>query len=531
MLSTFIKVIAAIFLLSSCSHLPTDQSQEKEIPIVLGDAQKKIITIDDRFVKELLSLQSTDYLTDFGFPYSCNFTTNVPLQAEPSWVPAVTIWQRIRRGLDLDHNVDNKRLNAEFRWYHKHKNYMARVSERSARYIYYIVSELEQANLPLELALLPIVESAYDPFAYSHGRASGIWQFIPSTGRQYKMEQNWWYDGRRDIVASTSGAINYLKSLSNHYDGDWLLALAAYNSGQGTVDRAIKKNKKQGKSLDFWSLDLPKETRSYVPKLLALAKLIDNPNRYNIDLFPIDNAAYFSIVNTKTQIDLAQAAKMAGVEIDEIYRLNPGFNRWATTPSGPHRLLVPKNSEEQFNRALRDFPIESRLLWERYTIKSGDVLAVLAKRFKTDVETIKEINGLRNSRIRAGKSLMIPKASKNNDYYSHSAEQRLASIHKKRTGGKNTRQVFHRVKSGESLWTIARRYDVSVSKLAHWNSLGHKEVLSIDKKLSVWVQDKQPIKMLPEQREKITKKVGYKVRSGDSLARIAGKLIFESKRF
>lgn len=512
------KVLTIIVFLSSCSQLHVEQDPQS--PQIVEQKEAESIT-NNSSGEELAANAPNKYLTDYGLPYSCAQTLQVPLQAEPMWISPHTIWQRIRIGLSLNYDIDNTRLDAEFNWYRKHQNYMARVSERSQRYIYYIVEQLEEAHLPLELALLPIVESAYDPFAYSHGRASGMWQFIPSTGRHFNLEQNWWYDGRRDIVASTHGAIKYLQSLSKRYNGDWLLALAAYNSGQGTVGRAIRKNKKLGKPVDFWSLDLPKETRSYVPKLLALAKLVDNPRRYGVSLFPIDNAPYFTIVDTQSQIDLAQAALMAGVEIDEIYRLNPGFNRWATTPSGPHRLLIPLDREEQFNRALQDYPIEDRLIWQRYTIKNGDVLAVLARRFKTDVKTIKEINGLKNSRIRAGKSLMIPIASKNKDYYTYSADQRLASIHKKRTGGKNTRQVFHRVKSGESLWTIARRYDVSVAKLAHWNSLGHKETLKINKKLSVWVPNETPTKTLAGQREKITKKVGYKVRSGDSLARIA----------
>lgn len=519
MLTIIFKALTVIAFLSSCSQI---RLEHKPQPLqVVEEKETKIITIDDSYVKELSIEPRAEYLTDYVHSFSCSQTMQIPLRSEPVWISPNTIWQRIRVGFSLNYDIGNPRLDAEFNWYKKHQNYMARVSERSQRYIHYIVEQLEEANLPLELALLPIVESAYDPFAYSHGRASGMWQFIPSTGRHYNLEQNWWYDGRRDIVASTKGAIRYLQSLSKRYKGDWLLALAAYNSGQGTVDRAVRKNKRLGKAVDFWSLDLPKETRSYVPKLLGLAKLVDNPRRYGINLFPVDNVPYFSIVDTRSQIDLAQAALMAGVEIDEIYRLNPGFNRWATTPSGPHRLLIPVSREQQFNRALKDYPLEDRLIWKRYTIQSGDVLAVLARRFKTDVKTIKEINGLKNSRIRAGKSLMIPVASKNKDYYSYSADQRLVSIQKNRTGGKNTRQVFHRVKSGESLWTIARRYDVSVSKLAHWNSLGHKETLKINKKLSVWIDNKIPKKTHTGQREKMTKKVGYKVRSGDSLARIA----------
>jgi len=514
MLSKNIATIFTLLLLTSCSQqMPIDTLE----PVPL---EAELITIDTAYAEQLLSADNREFATEYGLPFRCELATSTPVESAPSWIEPKTIWPRIRQGLTLAQQ-ENRKITAEFNWYKKHPAYMSRVSERSKRYIHYVVEQLELQQMPLELALLPIVESAYDPFAYSHGRASGMWQFIPSTGRMFKLHQNWWYDGRRDIVDSTRAAIAYLQQLNKSNKGDWLLALAAYNSGQGTVNKAIRKNRKKGKATDFWSLDLPAETRSYVPKLLALAKIIDNPRRYGIDLFAVANAPYFATVDTQSQIDLAQAADMAELEIDELYRLNPGFNRWATTPSGPHRLLVPVANKVIFDRALVNFPAEKRLVWQRYTIVDGDVLAVIAQRFNTDVSTIKQINGLRGNMIRAGKSLMIPVASKSKSHYSLSAEERLARTQNHQRGDKNSRQVFHRVKSGESLWTIARRHRVTVAQLARWNKIGYRDVLRVDQKLSIWVAQKTTSHSTIGQRDKVMKKVGYKVRTGDSLARIA----------
>lgn len=504
------QLISILLLLVSCSNIaPGMAKHPTQQPIVIDHDTALLIT-------EGKPLQ---WFTDYGSAYSCQLSELKPEHFQPLWVEPATVWQRIRLGYQLDWDTPLRQIDAEFNWYKKHPAYMARVSQRAERYIFYVTDELEKRGLPLELALLPIVESAYDPFAYSHGRAAGMWQFIPGTGRMYKLDQTWWYDGRRDVVASTQAAIHYLEKLNKYYKGDWLLALAAYNSGLGNVNKAIRKNKKRGKPTDFWSLDLPRETRSYVPKLLALAKLIDNPRRYGIQLEPVGNQAYFAQVDTFSQIDLAQAAKMANINIDELYRLNPGFNRWATSPSGPHRLLIPIEQQANFEEQLAELPSEQRLHWQRYRVKNGDSLLLLAKRFNTGADTIKNINGIRGNMIRTGQSLMIPMASQQNEHYTLSADQRLATIYKQRTGGANSQQVFHKVRSGESFWTIARRYNVAVSKLAHWNGMAPKDMLQPGQELSIWT--KKAVTALPGQRDAVVKKLGYRVRNGDSLARIA----------
>lgn len=478
------------------------------------------VTIDHQTAEAMVDPSPWEFLTDFSSPYQCQLSQSEPVQAEPSWVEPETVWQRIRLGYQLDLSVENARIEAQFNWYRRNPGYMARVSQRAERYLFYVTEQLEQRGLPLELALLPIVESAFDPFAYSHGRAAGMWQFIPGTGRIYDMEINWWYDGRRDIVASTEGAIRYLTRLNEYYDGDWMLALAAYNSGRGNVNKAIRKNKKRGLPTDFWSLDLPRETRAYAPKLLALAKLIKNPRLYGIELHPISNQPYFAIVDTGSQIDLAEAARMAEIDIEELYRLNPGFNKWATAPDGPHRLLVPIESRDSFKQQLAQLAPEQRLHWKRYTIKNGDSLLVLAQKFNTDVATIKSVNSIRGNTIVAGKSLLIPVPSEQGQHYSLSAEQRLASIQNRKRGNDRT-QVMHKVRSGESLWTISRKYGVKVSQLAKWNGMAPRDVLKPGKTLSVWTRN--PIRASAADRQPVVRKVGYRVRNGDSLARIAGR--------
>ena len=435
------------------------------------------------------------------------------------------LWVRMRNGFALDLDLNNPRFNAQLNWYKKHQRYIDRTTARSSRYLYHIVQETEKRGMPLELALLPIVESAFDPFAYSHGRASGIWQFIPGTGKAFGLKQDWWYDGRRDIVASTDAALRYLQALANRFDGDWLLALAAYNSGGGTVSKAIRYNKKRGLKTDFWSLKLPKETRAYVPKLLAISKLIKEPDSYGITLQPLPNEPYFDIVKVGSQIDLAQAANMANITVEELYLLNPGFNRWATSPLGPHRLLIPTTNTEQFKTALASIPSSQRLSWQRYTVKSGDSLIRIAKKYNTTPSVIKQTNNLRSNMIRQGQKLLIPVAAKGDAYYAFSSDNRIEKKQNAVPRGKSTSKIDYTVRSGDTLWDISRKYKVGVRSLARWNSMAPTDPLKPGKKLVIWTKASPSTittHYSPPSRSNI-RKVGYRVRKGDSLARIAGK--------
>ncbi|HED17058.1 MAG TPA: lytic transglycosylase, partial [Gammaproteobacteria bacterium] len=268
---------------------------------------------------------------------------------------AQDLWARLRSGYRLP-DADHKRVGSHLQWYVKHPEYLNRVIDRAEPFMYFILDEIDKRNMPAEIALLPIVESAFQPFAYSHGRAAGIWQFIPGTGRMYGLKQDWWYDGRRDVIAATHAALDYLNALNKHFKGDWLLALAAYNSGQGTVDKAIRYNRKRKRPTDFWHLRLPKETRGYVPRLLAISNVFADPDQHGLQLRSLENKPQILIVSTGSQLDLALAADMAGIDLERLYKLNPGYNRWATDPAGPHQLVLPIANVEPFNIALASLP-------------------------------------------------------------------------------------------------------------------------------------------------------------------------------
>jgi membrane-bound lytic murein transglycosylase D len=429
----------------------------------------------------------------------------------------VDIWDRVRDGFRLEPLV-NRRIQQEIDWYAKHPAYMARVSERAEKYLFYIVEEIEKREMPMELALLPIVESAFDPFAFSHGRASGMWQFVPGTGKMFGLKQNWWYDGRRDVVASTDAALDYLEQLYKQVGNDWMLALAAYNSGIGNVQRAARKNADAGKALDYWSLHLPNETEMYVPRLLALKALVEQPDVYGLSFYPVPNEPYFLSVDVGSQIDLAQAADWAGISMEEFSALNPGFNRWATDPDGPHQLLFPRDKAGTFIERLASVPEDQRVVWDRYTIKPGDTLSSIAKQHRTTIEFLQSINTFKGTSIRVGKTLLVPKSSASTEHYTASASQRLKQTQAQGKGQK----VEYTVKSGDSLWSISRQNNVTTQQLAKWNGMAPGDTLRLGQKLVIW-QNSSDKGTAAKEDKGIVKKVGYKVRKGDSLAAIADK--------
>lgn len=432
------------------------------------------------------------------------------------------LWYRIQMQFSLPHE-DKKAVTSQLNWYKKHPKYIQRMSNRAAPYLFFIVEEVERRGMPLEIALLPIVESAFDPFAYSHGAASGMWQIIGDTGKRFGLKSNWWYDGRRDIVASTHAALDYLQFLHKHFKGDWLHALAAYNSGEGRVGRAIRKNKKLGKPTDFWSLKLPAETRDYVPKLLALAKLLDDPKKYNLVWPMLPNKEQVVQVSTGSQIDLALAAKLADMELKALYKLNPGFNRWATPPSGDVKLLLPLDKAAEFKQALAKTPKKDRLHWTRYQIKNGDTLGQIAQHHQTTASIIRQINNLSGNNIRTGKHLLIPIAASNLSDYQLSADSRLAATQNKKRGQLKT---THIVQSGDNLWDIAREYKVSHRSIAKWNGMAPTDNLRLGKKLVIWLDGKHTS---TGPGNKVVRTITYRVKSGDSIARIAQKFNLKVK--
>ncbi|WP_231757092.1 LysM peptidoglycan-binding domain-containing protein [Microbulbifer elongatus] len=436
---------------------------------------------------------------------------NILNVTEPA-LPPDDIWQRLRQGFTLDRETHRPKVKDYVKYFSSNQGYMARVTERARRYIFHVAEQLEQENIPLEFALLPIVESAYDPFAYSHAQASGMWQFIPATGRSFGLHQNWWYDGRRDVVESTRAASEYFNYLSAKFDGDWLLVLAAYNAGEGTVRRARERNARQGKGTSFWDLKLPRETQRYVPQLLALAEVVSRSDHYRVPLHDVGNEPYYAAVNVGSQIDLAQAAELAGVEIEELHLLNPGFNRWATDPEGHHRLLVPREKSARFIEALEKLPADQRVSWQHYRVARGDSLSVIARRYETTIAAIQQANKLRGSNIRAGQTLLIPSASGPNAQYAYAIDQRV----KRRQSSGKGQKTNYTVRPGDTLWGIARKLDVKVRELASWNSMAPGDTLRPGRKLVAYSGAQSS-------ESRTTRKLSYRVRSGDSLYRIARK--------
>lgn len=401
----------------------------------------------------------------------------------------VDLWTRIRHGFELTLE-DESRIAGQLEWYHDHPDHLPQIEERARPYLFYIVEELDRRGLPMELALLPAIESAFIPTAYSSQNAAGIWQFMPSTGKMLGLEQNSWYDGRLDVVAATEAALDYLQSLAAQFDGDWNLALAAYNSGEGTVRRAMQKNREQGKSTDFWSLDLPWQTRRYVPQLLALAKVVEEPEAFGTRLTSIPNQPLFDSVDIQAQLDLTLAARMAELSIDELLQLNPAFNRWATAPQGPHRLILPLENIEMFKQNLVALDPKKRLRVTainrtgnsptlRYTIQPGDNLGSIARRHGTTVDTLKLANGLEGNMIRAGRHLLIPGPVPETSRPLPVVAQRQRQV------GISGRKTIYTVRSGDSLWAIARSYNVDHEALARWNGIAAGDTLQPGQKLII----------------------------------------------
>ena len=321
------------------------------------------------------------------------------------------LWGRLRAGMGMG-IPDNPRVNKEIRRIKADRKYLERLAARAEPYLYLILDEIERRGLPTELALLPEIESGYNPRALSHKAAAGMWQFIPDTGRRYGLKQNAWYDGRNDIAASTRAALDYLQWLHRELGGDWALALAGYNAGERAVAAAQRRNRISGEPTDYWSLDLPSETEHYVPKLLAVAKLVQRPSSYGMQLPPIPNRPRLKLVDAGRQTDLATTAGKTGVPLADLRILNSGLKRGKTLPSGPHRLLVPVDTADGAGTTESGSQIRlpsSVAIAARYRVREGDTLHKIAKRHRTTVAALREANGLRKDNILVGKVLVIPR--------------------------------------------------------------------------------------------------------------------------
>lgn len=391
------------------------------------------------------------------------------------------LWARIKDGYELP-DVKSPYTTTHEEWYSSRPDYIKRMVERSQRYLYHIVEEVQKRGMPTEIALLPMIESAFNPQAYSRSKASGIWQFVPATGKHFGLQQNWWVDNRRDVTAATNAALDYLQKLHGMF-GSWDLALAAYNAGEGTIQRAIDKNRRLGLATNYQSLSLPPETRNYVPKLQAIKNIVTEPEKYGLTIASMPNRPYFARVTTPKQIDAKLAAQLAEVSYEEFTALNPSYNRPVITSQGEkHQLLLPVWAAERFadNLASYDKPLTS---WQTYNAKRGERVASIAKKFGTNVSDLRMVNSISTTgKLRTPQTMLVPaiyNASSNENTETIDANE-LASNNivndAEADEPKATHRVIHKVKKGETLTALAGRYDTSSQTLMKLNGLRSTKV-------------------------------------------------------
>ena len=414
------------------------------------------------------------------------------------------LWGRIKDGYGIP-DVESTYATKHETWYASRPDYIKRMVERSQRYLFHIVEEVQKRNMPTEIALLPMIESAFNPQANSTSKASGIWQFIPSTGKSFGLKQNWWVDNRRDVTAATSAALDYLQKLHGMF-GTWDLALAAYNAGEGTVQRAIDKNRRQGLPTDYQNLSLPEETRNYVPKLQAIKNIVSDPDKFGLKIGSIPNRPYFARVTTPKQIDSKLAAQLAEISYDEFISLNPSYNRPVITSQGEKtQLLLPVWAAERFadNLANYDKPLTS---WQTYNAKRGERMDNIASKFGINVSQLRDVNGMSaTSKLRNSQAMLVPAVysgkpiSNSNEIHSdsiNSAEMennnhinQTAEIEPVVNG-----PVIHKIKNGDTLQGLAAKYNTDSKTLIKINHLKNTklksgQILKINETLTINKKD------------------------------------------
>ena len=388
-------------------------------------------------------------------------------------VKPADLWQRIKAGYAMPNN-EFTLTNKHEEWYSSRPEYIARMIERSQKYLFHIVEEVEKRNMPMEIALLPMIESAYNPQAYSRSHAAGIWQFIPSTGRYFGLKQNWWVDHRKSVTVATDAALDYLQKLNKQF-GDWNLALAAYNAGEGTVARAIARNRQAGLATDYASLHLSSETKNYVPKLQAIKNIISNPDHYGLAIQSIPNTPYFSKVNVASQIDAHLAAKLAGISDEEFLALNPSYNRpvishQEQSNKAAHELLLPIAAVATFEANLASYT-DPLVSWQTYQTKRGESIASIAKKFGMQLSQLLHINDLPSSKkIKKSSTILVSSQHQNEPSTQKIVlASNAASTDTDIVTTTKQKKATYTVKRGDTLYSIARKFDVEILDLKRWN--------------------------------------------------------------
>lgn len=411
------------------------------------------------------------------------------------------IWQRITSRYQLDQGVP-PRIQREIDFYRTHPKTLPEVFIRGKPYLFMIVEELDKRKMPMEIALLPVIESAFHPRALSDANASGMWQFTPDTAQIRGIKNNWWFDGRRDVYLSTIAALDYLQSLNKRFEGDWLLTLAAYNAGAITVRNAMNKNKAKGKSADYWSLDLPGETQRYVPKLLAVAKMIQQPETNHLNLPDIPNIPYLTRIEVDQQIDLATAAQMAEMTWEDFHRFNAGHKRIATDPDGVSHLLVPIDKLRTFAVNLTKFAPQTNGNWIAHTCSLNDTLETLATRYQTTPELIVKINRLTEAQPKIGQSLLIACGQTTIDSNTEAQAQTMLnstlSLESRELHNKNLRderrelaqraKLTHTLAKGQTLNSVASYYHIALKVLVSTNRFDAKTKLKVGQQIVIPIE-------------------------------------------
>ena len=468
------SILAGLVLgaLAGCATTPHGAQSAAEFPMV--PAQHTGIAVRPRPPEA----PPTPFVAAPAAQPAASFRVLDPVPAAPA-----DLFARLRDGYGLA-EVDDVSIDRQLKFFASKPQFLDRTFARGERYLYYEVQELEARHMPLELALLPVIESAYNPYAYSRARAAGIWQFITPTATRHQVRVNWWQDGRRDIMDSTRAALDYLSELNTMFNGDWLLAIAAYNCGEMAVLRAVQRNQAAGLPIDFWHLKLPTETRGYVPSLLAMARLVRNPSAYGLDFEPLPNKPYFASVEVGGPIDLRVAAALLEVSEEEMHALNPAFNRWATDPEGPFALLVPAESARAFADASARLSADQRLPVEHHTVAAKETLTSIAKARNLPLPIVQQLNGSAHFTARVGDAILLP------------ATQLVAPlkaglmIEGETTGtGKHSKAAaiahHHVVRHGETLASIAKKNHLKVANLAQMNGLQPESALKPGRQLTV----------------------------------------------
>jgi membrane-bound lytic murein transglycosylase D len=386
---------------------------------------------------------------------------------EPLPPPVGDLWERIVAGYAMP-ELEGPLVEKWEQWYSSRPDYVARMVERSRRYLYHIVGEVTSRNMPTEIALLPMVESAYNPVAISVSRAAGIWQFIPSTGKHYGLKQDFWVDSRRDVLAATDKALEYLSKLHDDFD-DWQLALAGYNWGEGNVAKAIARNKARGVLTNYESLPMPAETANYLPKLQAVKNIVRDPEKYGLVLADIPDAPFFTVVKTTRMMDTKRAAEIAELSLEEFIALNPQHNRPVIAGADEQSILLPIDNAEIFAAKL-ELTAQPLVSWQAYRLKPGESLQQVAAKFGMSVETLRAVNGIGSrSNVPIGHTLLVPAQRPSEEAAATLDQAVFTTVPAGRT-------FYYTVHRGDTLQHVAARYGVTAQELKSWNDLRRESV-------------------------------------------------------